>query len=72
MPKALPHATPRLLAQSLAERHLALMRDLEQRMDDERGALRQEATAVAVSAAAAGEERGRAAAMSRHGSNWLR
>ena len=51
--------------QGLAQRHTELMHDLEQRMDSERAALRQEAAAMAASAAAAGEEHGRAVALSR-------
>ena len=51
--------------QGLAQRHTELMHDLQQRMDSERAALRQEAAAMAASAAAAGEEHGRAVALSR-------
>ncbi|KAK9818004.1 hypothetical protein WJX72_005629 [[Myrmecia] bisecta] len=48
--------------QKLAERHAAQLCEVESRIEEERGALRQEALAMAASAAAAAEDRGRAAA----------
>ena len=43
-----------------------MMTELEKRMEEERVALRQEAAAMATSAAAAGEDRARAALSARY------
>ncbi|KAL3148684.1 hypothetical protein ABBQ38_014099 [Trebouxia sp. C0009 RCD-2024] len=51
--------------QQLAERHVSMMSDLERTMEEEREALRQEAAAMAASAAAAGEDRARNALAAR-------
>ena len=51
--------------QQLAERHVSLTSELERSMEEERDALRQEAAAMAASAAAAGEDRARTALSAR-------
>lgn len=50
--------------QKLVERHVAMTAELDSRMEAERQALKDEASAMAAAAAASGEERGRATAMS--------
>ena len=46
--------------QQLAERHVAMLSELERRMEEEREAMKREAAAMAASAAASGEDRARA------------
>ena len=53
------------VSQQLAERHVAMMSELEKRMEEERKALRREAAAMAASAAASGEDRARLALSAR-------